>query len=557
MSIIDEKLAQAFLDDPDNVDLYEATDRAREITDEAAEALSGYDGEELYLGGLIQLSDAAARSLSKFRGELWLKGITELSDASVEALSKVQGSLQLSALTKLSDAAAESLSKHEGGLYLDGLVELTDNAAKSLSKRQVGLSPHIEKLDIRDVEEWIAQLLPKNPTKAVYQNELGDNQCSLSLDGLTELSDAVAESLSNHKGRLNLDGLTKLSDAAAEALSKHKGFVDVIEIRTRSFGELEISHDHRTPGMLCLNGVTKLSDVAAEAISKHKGSLFLGVTELSEAAAESLSTHEGELTLSGLGWHGLTAGVRKLSTAAAEHLSKKKGTIGGLDSRDWVEARPVKKASKWKSSKKKASKKKSAKGKNLLSNKKIIDLLEARGAIFSEMQTNKRGFLELLREHFYYLADTIADECASSKEECVGKISFSSVCDFVVSPRTDLEEIARSVPPGKWFRPYGMNASHVCEFEPTGKLFPDKKSACTVLKYGLVEQARSSSNFTGFTQAKTKRAIKALAAIYGETVKHAVDEKQVGYVDFFDLGQFIVEDGRVGFRTLSELNMNT
>ncbi len=41
MSIIDEELAKAFLDDPDNVELYEAT----EITDEAAESLSKHKGE--------------------------------------------------------------------------------------------------------------------------------------------------------------------------------------------------------------------------------------------------------------------------------------------------------------------------------------------------------------------------------------------------------------------------------------------------------------------------------------------------------------------------------
>jgi hypothetical protein len=44
---------------------------------------------------------------------------------------------------------------------------------------------------------------------------------SLSLDGLTSLSDAAAESLSKHEGdSLSLDGLTSLSDAAAESLSK-------------------------------------------------------------------------------------------------------------------------------------------------------------------------------------------------------------------------------------------------------------------------------------------------------------------------------------------------
>ena len=65
MSIIDVELAKAFLDDPDNVELYEAT----EITDEAAEILARHQ-DELYLGGLTELSDAAAESLSKYQGEI-------------------------------------------------------------------------------------------------------------------------------------------------------------------------------------------------------------------------------------------------------------------------------------------------------------------------------------------------------------------------------------------------------------------------------------------------------------------------------------------------------
>ena len=66
MSIIDEELAKAFLDDPDNADLSKAT----EITDEAAELLSKYKGAELNLSGLTELSDAAAESLSKHQGDL-------------------------------------------------------------------------------------------------------------------------------------------------------------------------------------------------------------------------------------------------------------------------------------------------------------------------------------------------------------------------------------------------------------------------------------------------------------------------------------------------------
>ncbi len=65
MSIIDEELAKAFLDDPDNVVLSEATN----ITDGAAESLSKHQGD-LNLDGLTELSDAAAESLSKHKGQI-------------------------------------------------------------------------------------------------------------------------------------------------------------------------------------------------------------------------------------------------------------------------------------------------------------------------------------------------------------------------------------------------------------------------------------------------------------------------------------------------------
>ena len=67
----------------------------------------------------------------------------------------------------------------------------------------------------------------------------------LKLNGLKDLSDAAAESLSKHEGWLELTGLTQLSDTAAESLSKHNGW-------------------------LC-HGLTKLSDAAAESLSQFKG----------------------------------------------------------------------------------------------------------------------------------------------------------------------------------------------------------------------------------------------------------------------------------------------
>jgi hypothetical protein len=47
------------------------------------------------------------------------------------------------------------------------------------------------------------------------------------LDGLTELSDATAESLSKYAGELSFGSLTSLSDVAAESLSKCEGEIDI------------------------------------------------------------------------------------------------------------------------------------------------------------------------------------------------------------------------------------------------------------------------------------------------------------------------------------------
>ena len=79
------------------------------------------------------IEDAAAEVLSEYDGylELELNGLTELSDAAAESLSKNKGDLALNGLTSLSDAAAESLSKYKGNLCLD-LNNLPASAAKIL-----------------------------------------------------------------------------------------------------------------------------------------------------------------------------------------------------------------------------------------------------------------------------------------------------------------------------------------------------------------------------------------------------------------------------------------
>jgi hypothetical protein len=167
--ILTKEIAEQFIADELSVYLSQYTS----IEDVAAEVLSEKSGSvlgsSLNLEGITSLSDEAAESLSKFKGDyLLLDGITSLSDAAAESLSKLEGgNLQLSGLASLSDEAAESLSGFSGNfLLLDGITSLGDAAAKSLSN-------------------------------------FGGNR--LSLNGLTSLSDAAAESLSELEDRLRVD----------------------------------------------------------------------------------------------------------------------------------------------------------------------------------------------------------------------------------------------------------------------------------------------------------------------------------------------------------------
>jgi hypothetical protein len=56
---------------------------------------------------------------------------------------------------------------------------------------------------------------------------LGKLDKDLDLSGLTDLSDALAACLENHKGNLDLSGLKTLSDTAAKSLSKNQGAINL------------------------------------------------------------------------------------------------------------------------------------------------------------------------------------------------------------------------------------------------------------------------------------------------------------------------------------------
>ena len=112
--IITENIAERFLKDNDSVDLQPFT----------------------------SIDDAAAESLSKYKGVLWLDGLTELSDAAFETLSKHDGGLGLNGLTELSNAAIKSfLKKIPGDLSFE--IKITVGLPQRLSRteRSVRFTP--------------------------------------------------------------------------------------------------------------------------------------------------------------------------------------------------------------------------------------------------------------------------------------------------------------------------------------------------------------------------------------------------------------------------------
>ena len=263
------------------------------------------------------------KGFSQNNFEYLIADLTELSDGAAKILSglnwhalRLDGYNAEGGPTFISDNAAESLSKFGGLLYLNGLEELSDKTAESLSKYKGG----------RLALSGISKL--SDAAAESFSRFKGNN---LDLDGVTSLSDAAANSLSKCKCDLSLSGLTSLSEAAANSLSNCKsnqltlsGLTSLSEAAVKSLSQFKGSH-------LSLSGLASLSDSAAESLSKYKGgstensgwlSLY-GLKDLSDSAVDRLSKFSGKsLSLNG---------VKKLSDMQAKSLSKLSNDLRMLD----------------------------------------------------------------------------------------------------------------------------------------------------------------------------------------------------------------------------------
>lgn len=108
-------------------------DGLTKLTDEAADALRGWE-HILSLDGLSAISaNAAAAITSDKRSEISLDGLTTLGDDVARALSRFEGTLYLDGVTSITTTEALALSDHRHLLYMTGLLSSSDEALCHLS----------------------------------------------------------------------------------------------------------------------------------------------------------------------------------------------------------------------------------------------------------------------------------------------------------------------------------------------------------------------------------------------------------------------------------------
>jgi hypothetical protein len=125
----------------------------QETRQQCIEMLATTD-EDLYLAGVMKLSDGVADAVARHKGMAWLDGLSALSPHHAQVLARHAGPLSLAGLFSLSDESAEALSHHDGELFLDNVATLSASARQALArhKKRVsldGLQPRVDGSDIR------------------------------------------------------------------------------------------------------------------------------------------------------------------------------------------------------------------------------------------------------------------------------------------------------------------------------------------------------------------------------------------------------------------------
>lgn len=192
-------------------------------------------------------------------------------------------------MTDLSTSTAAALNDFTGIITLNGLSKLSDDLAETLSHFKS------DQLHLDGIS---------SPSDQAF-NSFSTYEGLLSLNGIHALTEGMIKSVENYKCSISLDGLSEIPLNTAQALAANAG------------------------EKLLLDGLEEISTDVAECLSKQKGSLSLdGLVSISDEVAQALANHKGKLWLEGL---------ETISDEAIESLACHEGLINGMDPSEWAE----------------------------------------------------------------------------------------------------------------------------------------------------------------------------------------------------------------------------
>lgn len=169
------------------------------------------NSQDIELDNIRTINQLEATVLGAKAQTLALNSMWDLSADVAQGLLQCTGDLYLNGIKAVSDEVAVILTTHKGNIYLEGLKIASEKAWSALIESPKCHVPntHNKDSDFDDVftlPEFAAEIL-SNFDK------------TLSLGGLTEISDQALKILVTHNGGLALHGLNRISDVGAELLT--------------------------------------------------------------------------------------------------------------------------------------------------------------------------------------------------------------------------------------------------------------------------------------------------------------------------------------------------
>jgi hypothetical protein len=295
--------------------------------DPKAAAILAAQDSELYLDGIKYLDVDSAKALANHEGEnlLSLNGLEELDVETAEALAAHNGPLNLNSITSLTDQAlralaacnfdisldglvlledASALKDHSGSLSLCGLREISDKVADQLAKRKGTLALAYDYSDsLTSLTPTVARLLVK-----IYPDT------EISFEALDKMTTEAAKELAKHNDSITL-GITEISNDSLVILSKVH--LSINNVSSLSAEQYEIISTFKKG--VAINGITSIGEKDAQNLVKAGNKLeLLGLETITDEVAKILADFKGELHL----------GCKTLSEKSAELLGRVKRKSG-------------------------------------------------------------------------------------------------------------------------------------------------------------------------------------------------------------------------------------